>query len=74
MQHISIRTADLRDRDRFTVRIVPLRRFERLPVPGEPVQLRMPGTLRTIPGHVHFVHYGDETVGVEPDFQSLLAA
>lgn len=70
---VDVPTAARRDPQRATMRLLSLNRFEGLPWPGEPVLLRMAGTLRPVPGFIHFVHYGDGTVGVEPDFQTIRA-
>lgn len=68
---VNVPTAAPRDRHRRTVRILPASAFEGMPVPGEPVSLRMAGTLRPVPGYIHYVHWDDGIVAVEPDFQLL---
>ncbi len=73
MQTVEIRTADRRDRQRHTLRLIPLDRFHGMPIPGEPVLMRHAGVFQPVPAVVHFVHYGDGLAGVEPDFQSIRA-
>lgn len=71
---VDVPTAARRDPQRATVRLLPLHLFDGLPLPGEPVRLRMAGTFRPVPGMIHFVHYGDGIVAVEPDFQLIRQA
>jgi hypothetical protein len=70
---VQVRTADPRDRHRATIRLMSLDRFPGMPIPGELVNLQMPGTTQTIPGVVAYLHTGDGVVGVEPDFQTIVA-
>ena len=66
---VDVPTAARRDPQRATVRYLPLSAFDGMPLPGEPVELRMAGAFRPVPGMIHFVHWGDGIVAVEPDFQ-----
>lgn len=68
---VDVPTAARRDPQRATVRLLPLDLFDGMPLPGEPVQLRMAGTFRSVPGTIHFVHWQDGVVAVEPDFQII---
>jgi hypothetical protein len=68
---VDVPTAAPRDPQRATVRYLPLAAFRGLPVPGEPVELRMPHTRQTIPGSIYFVHWLDGVVAVEPDHQTI---
>lgn len=71
MRVVDVPTAALRDPQRRTVRLLPLAAFPGFPLPGEPVQLRMAGTFRPVPGMIHFVHWHDGIVAVEPDYQTI---
>jgi hypothetical protein len=68
---VDVPTTAPRDPQRATVRYLRLDTFRGLPIPGEPVELRMPHTRRTIPGVIHFVHWFDGVVAVEPDMQTI---
>lgn len=68
---VDVPTAARRDPQRATVRLLPLSLFPGLPLPGEPVGLRMAGTFRPVPGFIHFIHWRDGVVAVEPDFQII---
>lgn len=68
---VDVPTAARRDPQRATVRLLSLHLFPGVPLPGEPVRLRMAGTLQLIPGMIHFIHWRDGVVAVEPDFQLL---
>lgn len=68
---VDVPTTALRDPQRRTVRLLPLAAFTGIPLPGEAVALRMAGTFRPVPGMIHFVHWQDGIVAVEPDFQSV---
>ena len=70
---VVIRTATPRDRHTPTIRIVPMRKFPGVPVPGSPVLLHTPGVTIPIPGYVHSFDAGARTVSVAPDFQSIRA-
>lgn len=72
MRTVHVKTRDLRDRFRKTMRLIPLDRFPGMPMPGELVDMMLPHALAPIPGVVHYIHYGDGIVGVEPDFQTIL--
>lgn len=71
---VDVPTAARRDPQRATVRLLPIRLFPGVPLPGEPVMLRMAGTFRPVPGMIHFVHWQDGIVAVEPDFQLIRQA
>lgn len=71
---VDVPTAARRDPQRATVRLLPLYLFPGLPLPGEPVSLRMAGTFQPVPGTIHWVHYGDGIVAVEPDHQFIRQA
>lgn len=64
---VPVPTGAPRDRHRASIRLLPLRSFPGVPIPGELVELRMAGTRRTIPGVVSYFHTGDGIVGVEPE-------
>jgi hypothetical protein len=61
-----------RDIFRRTVRVLTLAEFRGLPFPGEPLDLYQPGATRPVPGVVQFVDCRTGTVGVEPDFQTIM--
>ncbi len=67
MRIVTVPTAAPRDRHRAAIRLLRFDQFPGLPVPGELVALRWPGVVRTTPGEVSYVHYGDKIVGVEPE-------
>lgn len=72
MRSVQVKTGDPRDRYRRTMRILPFSRFKGLPLPGELVDLHLPGTRQPVPGVINWVHMGDEMFGVEPDFQTIM--
>ena len=70
---VRVPTSAPRDRHRHTIRLLRFDQFPGMPIPGELVELQMPGTRQTIPGVVAYSHFGDRIVGVEPDFQMIMA-
>ena len=73
MKVVDIPTAAPRDRQRKTMRLLTFAQFPGVAVPGELIELRLPGTTRTIPGVVSYYNGRDGIVGVEPDHQTILA-
>jgi len=73
MRTVHVKTCDPRDRYRNTMRLLPLDRFPGIPMPGELVDMVLPHALSPIPGVIHYIHFGDGIVGVEPDYQTILS-
>lgn len=68
---VTIKTSTPRDRHTPTCRLVPFLTFPGMPIPGMPVDLIMPGTLRPVPGYVHSFDAGLGVVLVSPDYQMI---
>ena len=71
---VVIETRTPRDRFTPTIRLVPMATFPGMPIPGMPIDLDMPGTLRPLPGYVHSFDADAGIVRVAPDHQSIRRA
>lgn len=68
---VVIRTATPRDRHTPTIRIIPMRKFPGMPVPGMGVDLHHVGVTIPVPGFVHSFDADAGVVRVAPDFQLI---